>query len=85
MLKLPLSYYFGHQLLSVACLLGLALASKDIVDRFMPDSILQAVVAAGLLYMSLAALLAYRFPSVFGIDRKDVDEILRRITNLHTA
>jgi len=78
-LKLRFMRYVAHQMISVGFLMVLALLSKMISDRIwiMPRGGFSNLLIAGFFYTTFAAICAYYFPLIFGLQASDV-AILRQ-------
>lgn len=88
LLNLNFWKYVGHQLISVALLLGMAAIAVQIVEQIFGFS-KQGIVSfasSGILYSILVAGVIIFFPLVFGLNRDDIKRVkqmlLRRIFSL---
>lgn len=81
LLKLSFLKYFGHQLICVGSLIGLALFSSFFIDRIPldHDNVLFTFLLSGIVYSSLVLILLYFFPSVFGLFKDDLAYGLNKI------
>lgn len=72
-LGLNFTKYFGHQMLCIGSLVGIALLSKLTVDSIgiLSDRILVSFLVSGFLYSVLVAVLVFFVPVVFGLQRDD--------------
>jgi len=80
-LKFSFRKYLGHQLVSVGCLLALAMISKFFVDKVlgMGTQIILSFILGGIFYTLMAAIFVYCAPVIFGINKQDIQFILKYI------
>lgn len=78
LLNLRFIYYFGHQILCVGFLIGVALLSKIIIDWIgaLQDKIIIGFLLSGVLYCVMVMALVYFLPVVFGLRRDDVKTLI---------
>lgn len=74
--------YVGHQVISVGCLLGIALIAMVCVDRCLAlqDKVFCSFFLAGGLYTFMVMTLAYFQPIFFGLKRQDIQILLKSVT-----
>jgi len=75
--------YIGHQIVSVACFVLIAVFSTSCIDRVLlrnNEIIMLKFLLAGFLYTSLVIALIFYFPILFGINRQDMQLLLSKIT-----
>lgn len=74
LLNLNFIKYFGHQILCVGFLLGVALLSKAVIDQIenLQDKIVIGFLLSGILYSVMVMVLIYFLPVVFGLRRDDM-------------
>jgi uncharacterized membrane protein YedE/YeeE len=77
-LKLRFWYYFGHEIFSVISLVILALASTIGVDRLLGLSRhpIPSFLVAGVVYSALVLGLGIVVPSVFGLNKTELKNVL---------
>ena len=78
-LNLSFSWYLGHQLISVAVFITLALLATMSVDRFIPGHVLLRFLGAGLGYLLMVMGAVFIFPGVLGLGRQDITVLLNRV------
>lgn len=79
LLKLRFWRYVGHQVVSVGCLLGLAMIAMVSVDRGLAlhDRVLSCFLLAGILYTLMVMALIYLKPVLFGVTRQDIHSLVQ--------
>ena len=71
--------YVGHQIVSVACLLGVAAISMFVVDKGLGlhDKVILSFLLAGVLYTFMVVVLGYVQPIIFGLTRQDIHSLIQ--------
>lgn len=84
-LKLSFWKFFGHQILSVGCLLAIALVVTFGANEILEPSsgIIASFLLAGVLYTLTVICLVTCFPAVFGIKREDIQYIFQRLRKIY--
>lgn len=84
-LKLSFWKFFGHQILSVGCLLAIALVVTFGANEILEPSsgIIASFLLAGVLYTLTVICLVSCFPAVFGIKREDIQYIFQRLRKIY--
>jgi len=74
--------YVGHQVMSVGCLLGIALIAMVCVDRglALQNKVFYSFFLAGVLYTLMVMTLAYCQPIFFGLKRQDIQFLVKSVT-----
>jgi O-antigen/teichoic acid export membrane protein len=84
-LHLPLGWYLGHQVISVAAFIALAFLATWGVDHYFPSGlILLRFLGAGMGYSLLVTGAVFLFPGILGIGRKDITGLLSKAQTLLT-
>jgi hypothetical protein len=80
MLNVSFVKFVGHQVVSVVCLIFLALLAKLAIDAIginCYNNIIIAFILSGMLYSFFVMLLVYAFPQVIGLHRKDINGLIK--------
>jgi O-antigen/teichoic acid export membrane protein len=79
LLKLRFWRYIGHQIVSVACLLGVAAISMLVVDKGigLHDKVILSFLLSGVLYTFMVMALGYVQPILFGLTRRDIHSLIQ--------
>lgn len=74
--------YVGHQVMSVGCLLGIALIAMVCVDRglALQNKVFYSFFLAGVLYTLMVMTLVYCQPIFFGLNRQDLQFLVKSVT-----
>ena len=74
--------YLGHQIISVGCLLGIAVIAMACVDRGLAvqNKPFHSFFLAGVLYTLMVMVLAYCQPIFFGLKRQDIQFLVKSVT-----
>ena len=80
LLRLHFWRYIGHQIVSVGCLLGIAAISMFVVDKGLGlhDKVILSFLLSGVLYTLMVMVLGYVQPVLFGLQRRDIRNLLNR-------
>ncbi len=81
LLKLHFWRYMGHQVMSVGCLLGIALIAMVCVDRglALQNKVFYSFFLAGVLYTIMVMVLSYYQPIFFGLKRQDIKFVVKSV------
>ena len=82
LLRLRFWRYVGHQVISVGCLLGIALIAMVCVDRCLAlqNKVFYSFFLAGVLYTLVVMTLVYCQPIFFGLKRQDIQFLVKSVT-----
>lgn len=71
--------YIVHQIMSVACLLGVAAISILVIDKGLGlhDKVVLSFFLSGVLYTLMVAILGYAKPVLFGLQRRDIHSLIQ--------
>jgi O-antigen/teichoic acid export membrane protein len=80
LLKLRFWRYVGHQIVSVGCLLGVAAISMLVVDKGLglQNKVVLSFFLSGVFYTLMTGVLGYAQPVLFGLQRRDIRNLLNR-------
>ncbi|MBF0465917.1 MAG: hypothetical protein HQK94_12635 [Nitrospirae bacterium] len=72
-----------HQIVSVACMLGIATIATFVIDSMFTFGVSNIVsfILAGVLYTVMVALFAYFIPDMFGLKKQDMDLVFQFCAN----
>jgi hypothetical protein len=70
--------YLGHQIVSVGCLLGIAVIAVFCVDQGLVyyENVLLTFILGGVLYTFMVILLIYFQPIILGLNSRDVQTLI---------
>jgi len=79
LLKLRFWRYIGHQIVSVACLLGVAVISMFVIDKGLGlhDKVILSFLLSGVFYTLMVIILGYVQPILFGLQRRDIHSLIQ--------
>jgi len=79
LLKLRFWRYIGHQIVSVACLLGVAAISMFVIDKGigLHDRVVLSFILSGMLYTLMVGAVGYVQPVLFGLQRQDIHSLIQ--------
>jgi len=79
LLHLNFIKYLGHQVLSVGCLLGIAVIAVFLVDKGLElqNKVILSFLLSGILYTLMVAILGYVQPVLFGLQRRDIHSLIQ--------
>ncbi len=83
LLKLSFIRYFGHQLVSIGCLLLLAAVATMVIGHLpiLSGRVLEGFILSGILYSMLVAGMLYSLPIIFGLTREDIKSVRVLVEN----
>lgn len=79
LLELPFRKYVTEQITGIASLFGLAVGGSylmHLLKHFVPLRALESFLIAGAIYAVTVAIVLYRVPALFGLEKSDVDAAL---------
>lgn len=82
LLRLRFWRYVGHQVVSVGCLLAVALLVTLWVDKMMlpsRDKVVSGFLLAGALYTIMVMVMSYFQPALFGLHRQDMQSLAQLV------
>ena len=79
LLKLRFWRYIGHQIVSVGCLLGVAVIAMLVVDKGLglQNKVVLSFLLSGILYTLMTGVLGYAQPVLFGLERRDIHSLIQ--------
>ena len=79
LMKLHFWRYLGHQIISVGCMLGLAVIAMLVVDKGLglQNKIILSFFLSGILYTLMTGILGYAQPVLFGLQRQDIHSLIQ--------
>jgi len=84
LLKLNFIKYFAHQLIIISLLISISFLSKLLIDSFSVFSASRIInfLSSGVLYSSIVVILVLIFPLIFGLYRRDINNIMSLIRKI---
>jgi len=84
LLHLNFLRYFGHQIVSVAALAGIAFISVTLLNHvsLLESRAIASFILSGILYTILVVCLILLFPPIFGITRADIFSLERKMISI---